>query len=279
MKVQMICSDLDGTLLNSKGMISKQTIASLRRASQKKIKIVLASGRPYESLVYFSDEILQIPTYKISFNGALINSVHGVLVAEHIISNQTIMSVIKIAKKYQILVNFSTATKWINFIPNKEKNGDIDKYNETLTDIQINPLNQFQNLCQNQNIKILKVGMHIRDENLFKTVYLELEKLALNVFQADAEFLEATTYGVSKYTALKKLEDKLGIAMDQKVDFGDYENDYEMISKITYGVAMSNGMPRVKQVAKFVTDSNDNDGVAHVINRLLTNQGVLDEFA
>lgn len=279
MKVQMICSDLDGTLLNSKGMISKQTIASLRRASQKKIKIVLASGRHYESLVYFSDEILQIPTYKISFNGALINSVHGVLVAEHIISNQTIMSVIKIAKKYQILVNFSTATKWINFIPNKEKNGDIDKYNETLTDIQINSLNQFQNLCQNQNIKILKVGMHIRDENLFKTVYLELEKLALNVFQADAEFLEATTYGVSKYTALKKLEDKLGIAMDQKVDFGDYENDYEMISKITYGVAMSNGMPRVKQVAKFVTDSNDNDGVAHVINRLLTNQGVLDEFA
>lgn len=271
MKVQMICSDLDGTLLNSNGEISTKTIKTFRKAHQKHIKIVLASGRPYESLVHFSNEILQIPTYKISFNGAQINSINDDVIVEHVINNQIITDVIAMAERREISINLSTASKWINFAP-RTIDSQIDKYNETLDDIRINSLSQFKLLCQEQSINILKIGMHIHDQQHLKSIYNELRQLKLNVVQADAEFLEATAAGISKYTALKQLNQQLGINLNQIVTFGDYENDFEMISKVPHGVAMSNGISKVKQAARYIAKSNDADGVADVVEALLNHQ-------
>ncbi|CAJ1230459.1 Cof-type HAD-IIB family hydrolase [Lactiplantibacillus xiangfangensis] len=265
-KIVAACFDLDGTLLDSNGRISPANVSALQSLNQNGIAVVLASGRPIESLALFSQDVLHLDTFKIGFNGAIVANQHGKVLAMELINNQDVIEVTRLAQQLGINVNFSTPTKWINF--SVQVNDDrVDKYNETLTEIRCHSLAQLQLLMDDRPIKVLKVGMHIVDQKKLWVMKAAMQGMALNVVQSDREFLEATRRGISKYSGFQQLGKVYKWQADHALVFGDYENDYELIQRAKYGVAMANGLAKLKSVAWQVAPTNDEDGVAQIINK------------
>jgi hypothetical protein len=91
----------------------------------------------------------------------------------------------------------------------------------------------------------------------------------MNNTNAEGAFLEILTPGNSKWRALSRLLDLEGIAAEQVIAIGDEINDLEMIRHAGVGVAMGNAIPAIKAVADYVTRSNEEDGVAHVVEQFV----------
>lgn len=263
-----MCTDLDGTLLASNGKISSQNIRAIRELAKRNIKIALASGRSKDSLKQFTKRDLQVPTYKICFNGALIISPEGTVIDQSLIDSESILKIVALAEQNKVAVNFATLDKWINFNPIYDMK-ETDKYDETLTNIQIHTLDQMHKLLLGKRTQILKVGMHIVNPSLLYRIYVELRSITVNAVHSDREFLEVTAKKVSKFTAIKKISGFNNWDLQNVMAFGDYENDLEMIANVGHGVAMKNGIKKVKNVAEFVTDTNDKDGIALVLNSVM----------
>ncbi|GEN94080.1 Cof-type HAD-IIB family hydrolase [Pediococcus ethanolidurans] len=270
MNITLMCTDLDGTLLASNGKISFRNIKAIQELAKRNVKIALASGRPEDSLKQFTVRDLRVPTYKICFNGALIVSPEGKVINETLIDSESVLKIVSLAEKNAISVNFSTLDKWINFDPIYDMR-KIDKYNETLTDIRVHTFDQMRQLLSDRKIQILKVGMHISDSSLLKKMDSELSQIAINVFHSDREFLEATAKKASKFMAIKEISSVNNWNLKNVMAFGDYENDLEMIANVGHGVAMKNGIKKVQKAAEFVTDTNDKNGIALVLNSVMKN--------
>ncbi|QFQ90460.1 HAD hydrolase family protein [Lacticaseibacillus manihotivorans] len=86
---------------------------------------------------------------------------------------------------------------------------------------------------------------------------------------ASANFLEITNFGVTKLSGLKALAETWHGDVQDFVAFGDYENDLAMLEGVGCGVAMSNAIPEVKQVADAVVDNHDHAGVGRSLQALL----------
>ena len=89
------------------------------------------------------------------------------------------------------------------------------------------------------------------------------------VFTSQAHLLEALPPGSSKGAGLKWLLDDLGLDPAQVMAIGDGDNDIEMLQLVGLGVAMANATDALKQVADYVVNSNEADGVAEAIERFI----------
>ena len=89
----------------------------------------------------------------------------------------------------------------------------------------------------------------------------------LEITSSWADNYELMPQGVSKGRAVKELAEKMGIGPDQVMTVGDFDNDLSMIEYAGYGTAMGNATPKVKAAAKYVTLTNDEDGVAAAIRK------------
>lgn len=260
-----ISLDMDGTLLNSAGQVSAENIAAIQRINQAKIPIVLASGRPINSLTRIGQEWLQVPIYRIGNNGATIANQQNQIIGQSLIDEAVVMAVAEIAEHYAVNVNFSTMNKWIHFT-HQTTSAAIDEYNETLDEYQVHTVTQFAKLNADIKNPVMKFGMKILDDVKFEQVRKALQNLPLTVVESDAHFLEAMAIGTSKYTALKRLAAIQGWSIDRVLAFGDYENDIELLDNVGFSVAMGNALATVKQTADYVTVDNDQHGVAKVLN-------------
>lgn len=263
-----ISLDMDGTLLNSAGQVSAENIDAIQRINQAGIPVVLASGRPINSLTRIGQEWLQVPIYQIGNNGASIANQQGQIIGQSLIDNSVIMAVATIAERYAVNVNFSTMNKWIHFTHQITLTA-VDKYDETSDEYQVHTVKQFAKLNTDIKNPVMKFGMHILDDVKFEQVRKALQTLPLTVVESDTHFLEAMAVGVSKYTALKQLAAIQGWPIDRILAFGDYENDIELLDNVGFSVAMENGLAMVKQTADYVTVDNNQHGVAKVLNYYL----------
>ena len=91
----------------------------------------------------------------------------------------------------------------------------------------------------------------------------------MNNTNDEGAFLEIMSPGNSKWRALSRLIEREGLTAEQVICIGDEVNDLEMIRHAGLGVAMGNAIPAVKAVANYITHSNEEDGVAHVVERFL----------
>ncbi len=84
------------------------------------------------------------------------------------------------------------------------------------------------------------------------------------------EWLDISNLGASKGDAIRRIQEKLGIAKDETMAFGDYLNDYEMLQESGHSYAMKNSHPDLFKVGRFVTEyDNNNNGVAETIRKVI----------
>ncbi|MFI3283574.1 MAG: HAD family hydrolase [Erysipelotrichaceae bacterium] len=283
MNIKMIVMDMDGTLLNSDHQISDRTKKALLKAQQKGIRLVLASGRSYRTLLAYGEE-LSMPNYDgyfIGVNGAAITQTSTM---KHEVIQQLQIDEIKeifaAVKPYEIEAMAVLDDTIFDYIPNslrvikkafREENSIEDDVPWTAGTFSmiVDQRKGYQYIYDIQSTEeidraVNKICLAHTPEKLVEPYEWLLENLGhkYHFVRTSHQWVECSPLGINKGSTILKLADRLGIHKDEIVVFGDGENDLTMFNAVKYPVAMGNAMENVKKAAFEITDTNNNDGIA-----------------
>jgi Cof subfamily protein (haloacid dehalogenase superfamily) len=267
MNYKLVCSDIDGTLLNKDRELSPRTIEIVKQIKGKH-PIILVSSRMPKAMTHLQNEMDILHHPLIAYNGGL------VLINEHEKSEILLSIEISITLTTQILTFISNSTihmslynsdEW--FVPEMDYWAKREMNN---TKVKPEVANLIQ-VCQDwktRNIgphKIMCMGE--KGEIQLLENYLKMHfPNELNVYRSKDTYLEIASKKISKLSALSfLLEKKYDIKLHEVIAFGDNYNDIEMLEGVGLGVAVDNAKEEVKNVADQITLSNLEDGVAHVL--------------
>ncbi|WP_294374774.1 sugar-phosphatase [uncultured Clostridium sp.] len=266
---KLIALDMDGTLLNTEKKITENTKKALKKAEEKGVKVVLASGRPLSGITKFLGELdlMKGDDYALSFNGGIvINSKTEEVINSSLLKGSDLKHLYNISKDLGVNIHaFSVKEGLIT-----PKMSQYTQHECDMNGIEAT-IKDFNEVEDDEDI--VKVMMIDPQEILDKAI----EKLPkdlygkYSVFKSAPFFLEFTNKEVDKGKGLKKLGEYLGIKQEEIIACGDAGNDLSMIKYAGLGVAMENATEDVKKAADYITLSNDNDGIAHVVEKFILN--------
>lgn len=267
MKYKLLVLDLDGTLTNSKKEMSARTKETLIKAQERGITIVLASGRPTYGIVPLAEELelAKYGGYILSFNGGtIINWKTKEVIHESVISSEKLPLLHDIAVQNDVeIISYQNE----NIISEAPENEYV-KYEAFLNKMSIKEVKSFSEAIQFPVPKCLIVG------NPEKLIQLEKEMngifgYEMSIYRSEPFFLELMPSNIDKAQSLQKLLLYTGNTREEMIACGDGFNDLSMIKFAGMGVAMANAQPAVKEASDFITLSNEEDGVAHVVELFL----------
>ncbi|WP_297421546.1 sugar-phosphatase [Clostridium sp.] len=269
---KLIALDMDGTLLTTDKKVSARNKKAIKAAEEKGVKIVLASGRPLAGLTKFLEELdlLKDEDYVLSFNGGLVqNTKTKKIVSKVSLKGSDLKIIYNISKELNINIHAFSASEGL-IAP---KTSQYTEYEATLNGIDFT-IKDFNEIDDDEDIiKVMMIDpQEILDPAIEKLPSELYEKYS--VFKSAPFFLEFTNKEVDKGLGLKKLGEYLGIKREEIIACGDAGNDLSMVKYAGLGVAMDNATPEVKEEANFITTSNDENGVANVIEKFILNENM-----
>jgi Cof subfamily protein (haloacid dehalogenase superfamily) len=274
MNYKLICLDMDGTLLNDEKEISDRNKEAIKSAIEKGVKVAICTGRLFTAANEYAD-MLGIKAPVISANGAYIREKdRNEIIYKSIFELKNAKAVLDIAKQYNISLNFHTPDSIYTERSNKSYELYL-KYNKNAANnnkinLQIVD-NLYETLLKNKD-DILKCIAIEDDIELIKKVKEELRKLPkVEVVSSSENNFEVMQKGVSKGRGVEMLAAYYGIDKSEVICIGDNENDLTMIEYAGLGIAMGNSEQAVIAKAKYITDTNNNDGVAKAIEKFIIN--------
>lgn len=267
MNYKLIVLDLDGTLTNSKKEITARNRETLIRAQQQGIPLVLASGRPTYGIVPLADELRmnEFGGYILSYNGGeIINWESKEMMYENVLPNEVVPVLYECARANHLSILTYDGAEIVtenSQDPYVQKEAFLNKMavretNDFLTDITL-PV-----------AKCLIVGDPKKLIPVESELCVRLQG-KINVFRSEPYFLELVPQGIDKALSLDVLLKETGITRQEVIAIGDGYNDLSMIKFAGMGVAMGNAQEPVKKAAKLITLSNEEDGVAEAIEKLI----------
>ncbi len=266
---KLVVLDIDGTLLTSDKKITQKTIDTIKKASELGVKFIIASGRAPSGVMPVADNInlKDIGGYILSFNGGCcLNYKTGEYLYENFIPNKYLKDIYDFATRNNIPM--LTYHKDTMYTPN-----DTTKYLELEANINNLKTKKTSNLLEEFTHDFPKVILTDEGHILEKFVEKAQDTLSdLEVFRSEPFFLEICPQGIHKATGIAKVIDILGIKQEEVMAIGDGFNDLTMIEYAGLGVAMANAQDKVKEASDFITLSNDEDGVSHVIEKFILNK-------
>lgn len=276
MNYKLICIDMDGTLLNSEKEVSHRNKRALINASERGVKVVISSGRAYNFAVPFVDYTeKEIPI--ITANGAMVKEKNsGKVLYKKILGSVTALKVYQVFKKYHMPVAYfshdSIFTEEGNHTFSLYKRVNLILPEELRFKVILHhSLEEWEETFLRYNDDILKCLVLDDDKDKIYKARKEIEDTIeeVEVTSSGENVIEINSKGVSKGRAVELLAGIYNIKKEEIICIGDGENDISMLQAAGMSVAMGNAPAIVKEKAKFITDSNDEDGVAKVIERLV----------
>lgn len=272
---KLLAIDLDGTLLRNDKTISNATYEAIQRVRQKGVKVVLATGRPIKGIGRYIEQLdlLEEEDCSVAFNGAAVQfNKTGKLIYDQNMKIEDLKYLYKLSKELGVNIHALTLNECIT--------PKISEYSLLEAEINKIPLNvvDFDNLDPNTNI--IKVMMIDKEEILSKAVSQLPEEVyeKYSVLRSEPYFLEFLNKDVNKGQGVKKLAERFDIKKEEIICIGDAGNDIHMIQYAGLGVAMENAMKEVKKVANYITLTNEEDGVAHIIEKFILNKLEIPTF-
>lgn len=274
MAIKLIVTDLDGTFLNSNHVtIPKENIEAFRKAHEMGVKVAIASGRT-KILTNYLVEQLPFLDYLVTSNGAITYDLKtGETVCSTLMSNTQSVEIFNILKDYNLIyeIYFNGKCYMNNESYSMFDTEHVSPHIHALLKDFIKPVPSLETLIDGQGIEKLNILSLTGEERL--EIEEKVKKSCSVAFASSFPIvkgangnLEMTDKDATKGFAVKGLCDALGITSENVMCFGDGENDCSMLSFADYSFAMANGTDLVKSTAKYVTDTNDNAGVAKAIN-------------
>lgn len=264
--IKLIALDLDDTLLNHNKEISVDNRQAIKRALDKGIKIVIASGRPYFRVkpILKELELDNSNHYVITYNGGRIsNGDESVIYTNHIIEQPNLNKITDLIESLKL-----------HYTVYQER----DVYATSILDV-IRDKPVFRGLLfkivSKTKIKQISFANKVIVADMADAISSNREKIeevlgsSYNILRSTPNFLEILPIEASKGLALKELIKMLNINEEEVMAIGDEENDLSMFSCAGYKIAMGNANPQLKEAATFVTLDQENSGVAAAINKYI----------
>lgn len=287
---KFVAIDLDGTMLNHYGEITERTKETVTKCIEKGIEIVLASGRPIDSMKTIAEE-LGVKGYLIAGNGALVYDIQrDEIIYKNCIKKEKVLEIINICEENSIAYN--VYTEKVILTPNLKFNvlyyykENLEKEEERKTNISIVE-NMYEYVSHMKEENFLKITICDENSSIFNSItkkikaineieVLEVAHMSRKVIRQGTEeipveyfYTEVSANNVDKWNAIEFLIKRLGIQEDEVMAIGDNVNDKKMLKNAGMGVAMKGSTPEIIEVAKEVTDTNDHDGVASVLEKYI----------
>ena len=264
-----IVLDLDGTLTNNKKEITPVTRQALERAQDEGMRVILASGRPTYGIRPIADtlDIGSHDGYVMAYNGGCVTR----WADKDVVFNQTLdeglVPVLYDAAKgegrhFEILTYQGEGIAATNI---------HDEYVRHEAFINKMPLVEYDDFVRQVRFPINKC-LIVGDPTPLASLEKQLQerlKGRCSVYRSADFFLECVPCGIDKAASLSRILPTLGITRQEVVAVGDGYNDMSMIEYAGLGVAMANAADAVKAKADYVTLSNEEDGVAHVLSKIV----------
>lgn len=274
--IRLVTVDLDGTLLNSDKRVSDRTKNAIINASKKGIVIVPATGRHYTAV---PQEVLAIPgiRYIMGMSGAAIyDNKEKCCIHKDEIPRLTAIELISRLQKYDIL----TDVLYGDAAYRNEEDFDFvdrlsipDKMKEFVKNSR-KPVKNVLEMVKNGTMDVSKLILNFLPDGTGGCLYRdEIIKMGeeypfLTFLSGGLGNLEITMTTANKGEGLKKLAALLDIPVEKTMAVGDAGNDADMIKTAGFGVAMKNAEPEILKIADYITASNDDDGVAILLEEI-----------
>ena len=281
--------DLDGTMLNQYGLITQRTKEAIENAQKNGIEIIIASGRPTDSVKTIAKEI-NSNKYFISGNGAIIYDItNDEIIYENVLKKSKALDIIKICEENSIYYNIYTEKEIIaknlqcNVLYYHKENLKKEEKNKT----HINIVENIYDYILNRDEKIVKITICDGHQSIFNSIMrklkeindievLEVSHMSRKMIRQGTEeipieyfYTEISAKNVDKWNAIDFLKEKMLIDTNEIIAIGDNMNDKKMIENAGLGIAMGESTPVVKEVADQITDTNLEDGVAKALEKLV----------
>jgi len=289
---KLMAIDLDGTLLNSYGIVSKATQEALLEAKRRGTEVVLASGRPISSTESIAVE-LGVDNYLISGNGSAVYDIKKQeVICDRFLKKEQVMKIADECEKNSFFYNVYTEDEVIASALNYNvlfySKENLKKVEEKRTHINV-VQNIRKYIEESGKDKFLKITVCDESKFIFNSIMRKLKMISgIDVLEVaymsrkrikdgtdDVEiqyyYTEITNENVNKWTAIEFLMDKLGIKKEEVIAIGDNMNDKEMIVNAGLGVVMGNSNPTMKELADEVVADNNSEGVLEAVKRFVIN--------
>jgi len=285
---KLVAIDLDGTMLNSYGAVSEYTKKVIKETMNKGIEVVIASGRPIDSIKTIAKEIGNT-NYFIAGNGALIFDIKkDEVIYDKYLPKKKVLEIIKLCEDNSISYNLytdktilATSLKYNVLYYHKE---NFKKEENKKTNISI-VKNMYEYVKNMEEEKFLKITVCEENKSIFsriigrlrniedidvldvlhmsrKTIKQGTREVTIEYFYSEISFKD-----VDKWNAIEYLIDKLKIRKEEVITIGDNVNDKKMLECAGLGIAMAESTPEIIRIANYKTYTNDEDGVAKALEK------------
>lgn len=257
--------DLDDTLLNDERQITPATKAALAAAVERGTVITLATGRMYASAAAIARELeLNVPL--ITYQGALVkNALDGLVLYERNVPEDVALQI----HDYCLLHGLHLQGYVDDRLYVREENDKIAAYSD-LSKIPYFVEPDFTNIIRRPQTKMLIVDEPAKLDEVAEH-FRHLFGSDAHITKSKPNFLEIMHPEGTKGSALRFLAAYFGCSMEETIAVGDSWNDRDMVEAAGLGVAMANAVEPLKHAAKYITSSNNEDGVKQVIDRFILN--------
>ncbi len=285
---KLVAVDLDGTMLNSYGMVTENTKNVIKNTINKGVEIMIASGRPIDSIKTIAKEIGS-ENYFIAGNGALIYDIKkDEIIYEKFINKQKVLEIIKICEENSIAYNIYTEktiiAKGLKYNVLYYYKENLKKEESKKTNITIVE-NVYEYIKNSENEKFLKITVCDETKSVFKSIIRKLRIIenieVLDVLHMSRKMIkqgtedipieyyytEISLKDVDKWNAIEFIAEKNNIPKEEIMAIGDNINDKKMIENAGFGIAMGQSTPVITEIADFVTTNNNEEGVAKVLEK------------
>ena len=288
---KIVAVDLDGTMLNSYGIVTENTKDEIKKVIEKGTDVIIASGRPVDSIKTIAQEIGS-KNYFIAGNGSIIYDIQNQeIIYEKFLSKEKVLEIIKICEENSISYNVYTENTIIakslkyNVLYYHKENLKREEGKRTHITIVNNVAEYIQRM---ENPKFLKFTICDESKVVFQSIMKKLKKVSnievLEVLHMSRKIIrqgteeipieyyytEITLKDVDKWNALTYLMEKLNVDRSETIAIGDNINDKKMIENAGVGIVMKGSTPIVTEIADYITDGNNEEGVAKALEKYCT---------
>jgi len=264
-KIQLIATDVDGTLLNDENTISPENLSAIERARAAGVKVTIVTGRSHYYLAHVTDQFQPDTPIVAASGSCTVDLSTDTMIDFRTLPVETVEAVIHIAREYET----GRFVSLLDFYYFETHDSLRDRFDDVLShemDIRLS-----DDILAEELIDPIKIAVYHNQrsvlEEISNRVRNEVGEMTIRFPAPD--FIDITSADANKGAALCRLAEREGISLATVLVLGDGNNDVDMFEVAGTSVAMGNAVPELKAVADLIAPTNNENGFAWAINQLL----------
>ncbi|MGL4951039.1 MAG: HAD family hydrolase [Mycoplasma sp.] len=274
MQKKLFAFDMDGTLLNTKRLIQDSAIKTLTKALDLGHQVVFCTGKSLSQLTPFLSSLPKV-NIVATMNGSVIDILdkkETIILAKELPS-EVVADMVDLAKKYKRELQWSNDKLLLKVYFGSTPEEDI--VDQSFFSIgELNPdYKKWDDVKELINIPIYHIAIKIETSKIDEPFKFMFDKYAktkkASVMKTGEVYVDVDSYGISKFNAIKKIQEITGLSNDNTYCFGDSDNDLSMLTQAGHSICMGNGTVNAKAASKHIIGDNDSNAISEFIENIL----------